>query len=136
MNKKEDSNDEIKSFIAYLFILVGSLILVGGLILGFITFNEAKGLIHDPSPLKKWIELRDVVHTSGTQEYNTINIDNTPPQNSLKEKSHQNMGGYFVLTLGILLIWVLARISIMFIVKGTTIMLKGYQVIKPENTKE
>jgi len=111
--------------------VVGFLVLGAGLYLGWTAFSEARGLLHDPKPLMRWLELRDHLHRDAASPKSERPLFKIEGRVSLfDEKQFKILGGYFTLFLGLLFVWILGKIAVIFIRAGAALILGEYRVKK------
>ncbi len=123
MQEKMESQQPVDLIVSWVIVIAGGLVLLSGIYLGFITFNEARSILHDPAPLKKWVQLRDTIHSDSDLE-----SGKAIPSDMISHTASnliRPVGGYLMLFISIIFIWVLARIAIVLISRGGEIMLYG-----------
>ena len=124
------NNNNLK-FIELIPLLVGLVLIFTGIYMGLVAFNEARSLIHDPRPLSKWLALRADVHKDITPKKEEKKNSFNPLKRgkdflkSIGSNTFEIAGGYLMLFLGLLFIWVLAKIAAVFIQHGGILIHKG-----------
>ena len=103
---------------------LGGVLIAAGIYLAGVAFLESRALLHGPQPLAKWIALRAVIHTklptSEAKETRFFKIEGRVSMIGPDEV--YALGGYICVFLGILVLFVLARIGLSFISTGAMLV--------------
>lgn len=115
-----------RSIARWIQIGAGALLLGAGVWLGFLVFREAQETLSHPVRLAVWLDLRKAVADSAPEKKSETPLFSFKPEASLvKDEQLQVLGGYFALSLGILLLLVMAKIAAAFITAGSRLMRAG-----------
>lgn len=120
----EKSSLDIDRIIKQIRVAISIALLAGGSYLGYETFTIAKSILVEPTSQKKWLDLRPMIMQEPVATQANANPKNSP---KLEETEINPMTlwvglGYFSILLGILYLYVLARISLALITSGTQIL--------------
>lgn len=116
-----------KTIAQWIQIIAGALLLGAGIWLGFLVFMQSRETLEQPTKLAAWLELRGAIAQPAASEKKDSPLFSFKPEASLiKDEQIQILGGYFTLFLGILLLFVMAKIAVAFVSAGTRLMRAGF----------
>ncbi len=106
--------------------IVGFVLLAAGAYLGYTAFDQALGVFREPERTLHWLKIREQIHRPAApqveEKKSFFKIDARLPSLFSDEQVYA-IGGYLALGLGVLVLWVLARISVSFLAGGVRILI-------------
>ena len=121
MERNDDTLESMQKFFSFVIVAAGGMVLIAGIVLGFETFYQAREILEDPSPLKKWIELSD--------EIRKISLSSEASARGEPGITRYG-GGYATLFVSVIFLYVMARIALVLISKGGEIMMYGIKQLR------
>jgi hypothetical protein len=114
-------------------IAAGALLLGAGIWLGFIVFRQSQEILHQPAKLAVWLELNKAIADSASPEKKQDSplFSFKPEASLIKDEQIRTLGAYFTLFLGILLLFVMAKIAAAFVSAGARLMRTGLDARPP-----
>ena len=105
----------------------GLLSLFFGLYLGYVTYDQARSLLHNPAPLEKWLVLRNKVHEDpAVQEKKSRSLFHVQAGASLfSPRQFKALSGYIAMFMGLFFLWILGKLAIAFFSGGSSMLMRA-----------